>query len=287
MGRSALLRSRPTSLSLGLNNTHMSLAAQLPGIELYSAIFSAFQGRADLTSNGVPVIIEAPILIQGEAKAWGGSNAIVVVSEATNDFCVITNGVKVFNPGALYYKNSRQIFSYLKSKRLVDIDVAINIQGIFAEEDGHSNQLVLEGPGFDEFVDLGAGLPYLNDARILILRKEISEIDERNKKKTSTITHSEAKRYERDSKLSKLLKELRGYKCQICGYTFETINGGHYSECHHLEALSHKGLDVSKNMLVVCANCHRKMHYGRVRILEHNDSHIVVELDGESHTCAL
>jgi len=265
----------------------MSLVAQLPGIELYSAILSAFQGRPDLTIGGVPVIIEAPIIIQGEVEAWGCSDAIVVASEATNDFCVIINGVKVFNPGALYYKNSRQVFSYLKSKQFVDIDITINIQGIFAEAFRPANQLVLEGQGFDEFVDLGVGLSYLNDARLLILRKRINEIDERNKTSTPIITHSEARRYERDSTLSKLLKELRGNKCQICGYTFETINGEHYSECHHLEALSHKGLDISKNMLVVCANCHRQMHFGKVRIVEHNNTHVVVELDGVSHTCAL
>ena len=114
----------------------MSLVAQLPGVELYAAIFTAFRGLSDVIKAGVPVIIEAPIIIQGEVRSWGGNDAIVVVSEATDDFSFTTNGVKVLRPGALYYKNSRRIFAYLKSKRLLEVDIVINNHGIFADRGG-------------------------------------------------------------------------------------------------------------------------------------------------------
>lgn len=265
----------------------MSLVAQIPGGELYTAILDAFHGSVDLNRDGVPIILEGPILFQGEVSAWNGHDAIVVVSETTNDFSIVTNKVNIISPGALYYRNSREILSYIQLKGLAQKNLTINIQGIFSEDAVRANQLPLEASGLNAFVTLGVGLPFVSEARVVVLRKKIKDIDRINRTKGPSVTHAEAKRHERDSALSGLLKELRGYKCQICGYTFETATGELYCECHHLEYLAHQGLDVSKNMLVVCANCHRQMHYGKVRILEHDDLHVVVELDGMAHTCSL
>ncbi|MGH7142608.1 MAG: HNH endonuclease [Planctomycetota bacterium] len=69
-------------------------------------------------------------------------------------------------------------------------------------------------------------------------------------------------------KCQELVKRLKGvYKgeCQICGDTFEKEskkNGTHYCEGHHLTPLAEGGSQIDpKNMVILCATCHRKLHY--------------------------
>lgn len=74
---------------------------------------------------------------------------------------------------------------------------------------------------------------------------------------------------ERAPQLSRWLKALRDYTCQICGTEgFLMKDNSRYVEVHHIEEL-HKLLPeslCSENVLVVCANCHRKMHFADVEI---------------------
>lgn len=96
-----------------------------------------------------------------------------------------------------------------------------------------------------------------------------------------------AKTYERDQELSNLIKLARGEACQICGYYFVGSDGKRYVECHHLEHLANDGLDCSKNIVVVCANHHRQLHYGSAKILSHTSAFVVIEIDGVRYTCNL
>jgi len=76
------------------------------------------------------------------------------------------------------------------------------------------------------------------------------------------------KRIERNANLSKRVKELLGYTCQVCNTNFEQLYGvigKHYIEAHHLRPLaSLKGKKVAmnpeKDFAVLCANCHRMIH---------------------------
>lgn len=115
----------------------------------------------------------------------------------------------------------------------------------------------------------------------------IRTLDAINSDSTPTIVSALSDRFERDQKLVELLKKYRGSACQICGFSFKKANGEVYSEAHHLEFLSKDGLDISKNMLVLCANHHRQFHYGNVRIIEHSTDSINVEIDGIPYKCKL
>lgn len=95
----------------------------------------------------------------------------------------------------------------------------------------------------------------------------------------------DAQRFERDSSLVEELKRKRGAACQICSFTFKKINGDQYCEVHHLEALANGGLDVASNCLVLCANCHKRFHYGNVEIISHTSSRLIARLDGEQYSC--
>jgi 5-methylcytosine-specific restriction endonuclease McrA len=77
--------------------------------------------------------------------------------------------------------------------------------------------------------------------------------------------------YERPSAVTNWVKKKRGDSCQICGVRgFLKRDGTRYSEVHHLfhlvndppaECLS------PEYLVVLCANCHRRMHYADVGTL--------------------
>ena len=68
------------------------------------------------------------------------------------------------------------------------------------------------------------------------------------------------KKVKRDTKLVKELKE-KYISCQLCQFTFKKKDGKNYNEIHHIIPLTEKGKDEKINTLVLCANCHRKLHY--------------------------
>jgi 5-methylcytosine-specific restriction protein A len=74
---------------------------------------------------------------------------------------------------------------------------------------------------------------------------------------------------ERNPSIAKRVKDVRGYVCEACGFTFEAaypgIEKNRYIEAHHLLPVSQlKGMKVSRNpktdFVVLCANCHRMIH---------------------------
>ncbi len=76
------------------------------------------------------------------------------------------------------------------------------------------------------------------------------------------------KTYERPSPITKYVKRTRGSLCQLCGELgFVKRNGERYCEVHHLFHLSNapppKCLGP-KFIVVLCATCHRRMHYADV-----------------------
>ncbi|MFC1485720.1 MrcB family domain-containing protein [Candidatus Latescibacterota bacterium] len=77
-------------------------------------------------------------------------------------------------------------------------------------------------------------------------------------------------RIERNQKLARLAKQVHGYTCQICGFNFsETYGelGRNYIEAHHLTPLHDLPPDKTirlspkEDFTVLCANCHRMVHY--------------------------
>lgn len=95
---------------------------------------------------------------------------------------------------------------------------------------------------------------------------------------------SKSKRHRRSRRLAEKLKELYGYRCQLCGDTslaIKTVGGGSYVEVHHILGLaevdpadasasvSQQGaslsLDHYKNLIVVCAHHHAVLHHDHRR----------------------
>jgi hypothetical protein len=83
------------------------------------------------------------------------------------------------------------------------------------------------------------------------------------------ITHSEKPKkilipeheeFYRDSLLAESLKSIYDHRCQVCGMNFKIKYEEPFSETHHIEPLSQGGLDISKNIIVICPNHHRIIH---------------------------
>lgn len=61
----------------------------------------------------------------------------------------------------------------------------------------------------------------------------------------------------RDTEVTRRVKALHGYRCQVCGETVETATGS-YAEAAHIRPLGrpHNGPDVPENVLCLCPNHH-------------------------------
>jgi hypothetical protein len=71
----------------------------------------------------------------------------------------------------------------------------------------------------------------------------------------------------RDTALARFVKELYGYRCQICQQRID-LPQGPYAEAHHLKPLGkpHDGPDVQANILCLCPNHHVLMDYGAITV---------------------
>jgi hypothetical protein len=70
------------------------------------------------------------------------------------------------------------------------------------------------------------------------------------------------------------VKALNGYKCQVCEafgrdpFSFLKPDDIPYIEAHHVVPVSslEKGVLSASNVITVCANHHRQMHYGKIEV---------------------
>ncbi|WP_456363067.1 HNH endonuclease [Priestia aryabhattai] len=78
------------------------------------------------------------------------------------------------------------------------------------------------------------------------------------------------RRYERDPINRKRAIEFHGLSCKVRGFNFEEVYGERgkgFIEVHHIEPLStlekEAGIDPERDLIPVCANCHRMIHRRR------------------------
>lgn len=64
--------------------------------------------------------------------------------------------------------------------------------------------------------------------------------------------------------LAVLVRELRGAKCEDCGY--DTVPG--ILEIHHVVRKADGGSDAIENLVLLCPNCHAIRHYNTGRVGE-------------------
>lgn len=71
----------------------------------------------------------------------------------------------------------------------------------------------------------------------------------------------------RSTAVSRRVKELHSYRCQVCGELI-AIAGGPYAEAAHIRPLGrpHDGPDVESNVLCLCPNDHVRFDFGAIVI---------------------
>jgi 5-methylcytosine-specific restriction endonuclease McrA len=103
------------------------------------------------------------------------------------------------------------------------------------------------------------------------LRRQLGELQRSGRPKTpDTLKHVQRilKSYERPSSITRYVKRMRGSTCQLCGDPgFVMRNGQRYCEAHHLFHLSKNPPPEClepEYLVVLCATCHRRMHFAAV-----------------------
>lgn len=85
---------------------------------------------------------------------------------------------------------------------------------------------------------------------------------------------------DRGSAVTRALKSLLGAKCQICGWKgFKKKNEEDFIEAHHIVQLSERieGSLCTENIVLLCPNCHREIHYGKdFSVYDDSDSIVIV-----------
>jgi len=73
--------------------------------------------------------------------------------------------------------------------------------------------------------------------------------------------------FERDSEVVKAVKRrATNGCCELCGKEgFQTASGGFYLEAHHVIPLNCRGADDIRNVVAICADDHRRAHFGADR----------------------
>lgn len=92
--------------------------------------------------------------------------------------------------------------------------------------------------------------------------RELERTAARRSSRTVEQKEVTTKKYSRDPYVSELAKRLANGKCELCGQPapFKDAKGKPYLETHHVVWLSQGGSDSVDNTVVLCPNCHRKMH---------------------------
>ncbi len=86
-----------------------------------------------------------------------------------------------------------------------------------------------------------------------------------------------ARLYRRDQVLASEKKDESGHRCMGCGEALTVV------DAHHIEPRGLGGVDNKGNLLVLCPNCHRNVHRGRLKIGWRDDSEspVLVTSEGE------
>ena len=72
----------------------------------------------------------------------------------------------------------------------------------------------------------------------------------------------------RDTAISREIKRLYEFRCQVCGVRLATEPGAFYAEAHHIQPLGgeYKGPDVRENILCLCPNHHALFDYFAIHL---------------------
>ncbi len=167
--------------------------------------------------------------------------------------------------------------------RLMDYDDELIIPEIETDED----ELRIDNLKEEEFIELTDEeiIEIVNEEDFDTL-SDILKIENKYQFVKPEIKEYISKRIERGNFANKI-KRINNYKCSICErlnqtpYSFKKKNGDYYIEAHHVIPVSELQIGSLSlaNLITVCPNHHRQIHYGNFEIIEINNLRFIFRID--------
>jgi 5-methylcytosine-specific restriction endonuclease McrA len=154
----------------------------------------------------------------------------------------------------------------------------------------HGARLLSEEAGFGISEDVAHIRPSVDSPEILQLKRQLDDLQPGMRPQNPEVLRKiqrVLKLYERTSSITRYVKQTRGSTCQLCGeFGFVKRNGKRYCEVHHLFHLSTNppaSCLAPEFLIVLCATCHRRMHYADVGEPIREDNGWRVRVDDTEH----
>ena len=121
-----------------------------------------------------------------------------------------------------------------------------------------------------------ADVSNLNDEQRKVMQKYVkSKIRDSIEEYQQDTKYREIRQVERDRDIREVCLMRAGYQCEINSEhtSFTATNGRQYVESHHIIPLKYQdqfnfNLDTVDNLIALCPNCHKAIHYGSRRTKE-------------------
>jgi predicted HNH restriction endonuclease len=166
--------------------------------------------------------------------------------------------------------------------KLIDFLNENETELIFTDRETNESELRI-----DEFIDLSdEEIIEIIEAENIDSLSDIIKIEEKYILVKPEVKEYISKRIERGNFADKI-KKINNYKCSICEkldktpYTFKKKNGDYYIEVHHVIPVSELQIGSLSfaNLITLCPNHHRQIHYGKSEIIEINDTRFIFKID--------
>lgn len=183
-------------------------------------------------------------------------------------------------------KISQQGFNYLNSKNVYNL---IRYALILNPKNDKLKSFVKKFPLLEkltgEEIDLRDFIKIIGDTTADTL-KDIEKLEKKMKNQRPQIKQRISSYIERGA-ISNKAKKLNNYRCSVCkslGFptnSFKKTNGDIYIETHHVQPVSTAKVGVLSitNLMTVCANHHRQLHYGNVELIKNSNSYFTFIID--------
>jgi hypothetical protein len=171
----------------------------------------------------------------GSLKSWFERNSMKDGDEVIIQIIDLKNYIYRLIVEPLFLRHIRSLQEKFDSA-LTDIDASVSLQALASWTFTDINHVIL------------------NEFYRLSLKKEILNrrvIDVNSQKKRESVPLN----------LKIAFLELYQGHCQVCNFTFLKKDRNPYFEIHHIEPLNG---NHPKNLLVVCANCHRQFEFAAI-----------------------
>ncbi|WP_324679878.1 hypothetical protein [Hymenobacter sp. GOD-10R] len=181
---------------------------------------------------------------------------------------------------------SQRGFNYLTSENVVNI---LRLAARANRRDAKLKALLSRFEFDDELVGPEepeglSGLPLNSDAGTLA---GIEQLETKMQKLRPQVKHRVSTFIERGT-IAAAVKRHTGYKCLLCEAMglnpigFIKTNGVPYVETHHVDPVANRATGALglANIITLCANHHRQMHYGNVQLVKLTKTQFRFQVDG-------